>query len=142
MRSFALFIFFTQLLLNDMRLGCTGSPINITVLHTNDLHGRFGEVDQSGFTCDTTESKHKKCFGGVARLATVIKQVRKREENVVLLDGGDRFSGSIWTEVYRGNATRTFVNKLNYTAVVGILSLISASVRKILSSNVFIQALS
>lgn len=112
------FILIHLVLLNNVRQVCTRGSFNITVLHTNDLHGRYDEIDRSGFTCDASELKQKKCLGGVARLATVIKQVRNREENVVLLDGGDRLSGSIWTEVYRGNATRTFVNELNYTAVV------------------------
>lgn len=106
----------------------------MTILHTNDIHGRFEEVSEDGGPlCDKIAQKTKRCYGGVARMATVVKQIKADEDNVIFLDGGDRFTGSIWTEVYRGNATKKFVNKLNYTAVTlgnhdfdyGILDLIN-----------------
>ena len=88
----------------------------LTILHTNDIHGRFEETDKHGFTC---VSNNDACtFGGVARIASVVKEVRNKEKNVVLVDGGDRFTGTLWSAVYKGNATRVFVNELNYTAIV------------------------
>ncbi len=87
---------------------------NLTILHTNDIHGRFEETDKHGFSCDNKGA----CFGGIARIATVVKQVRNKQENVVFVDGADRFTGTIWSEVYKGNASRVFFNELNYTAIV------------------------
>ena len=88
---------------------------NLTILHTNDIHGRFEETDKDGFTC---ESSKEACFGGMSRVATVVKDVRNKQQNVVLVDGADRFTGTIWSEVYKGNASRVFFNQLNYTAIV------------------------
>ena len=90
---------------------------DLTVLHTNDIHGRFEETDKHGFVCNT---KDDACFGGVARIATAVKDVRNKAQNVVFVDGADRFTGTIWSEVYKGNASRVFFNQLNYTAIVSI----------------------
>ena len=90
---------------------------DLTILHTNDIHGRFEETDKHGFVCNT---KHDACFGGVARIETAAKDVRNKAQNVVFVDGADRFTGTIWSEVYKGNASRVFFNQLNYTAIVSI----------------------
>ncbi|XP_028411615.1 5'-nucleotidase-like [Dendronephthya gigantea] len=86
----------------------------LTILHTNDIHGRFEEIDSRGFICERIKGA---CFGGVARIATVVKDARKKERNVVFVDGGDRFTGTIWSDVYEGNASLVFFNALNYTAI-------------------------
>ena len=89
----------------------------LTILHTNDIHGRFEETDSRGFTCERTKED---CFGGVARIATVVNDVRKKEGNVVFVDAGDRFTGTIWSDVYEGNASLVFFNALNYSAMVSL----------------------
>ena len=91
---------------------------NLTILHTNDVHGRFEETDEKGFACDATMERN--CYGGMARIANAINQVRRRKSNVVLIDGADRFTGTLWSEVYKGNATAVLFNALNYTTIVRI----------------------
>lgn len=91
---------------------------DLTIIHTNDIHGRFEETDKNGLSCGSDKST---CFGGIARIATAVKKVRSRKRNVVFVDGGDRFTGTIWSEVYKGNASRIFLNHLNYTAIVSDL---------------------
>ena len=91
---------------------------SLTVLHTNDNHGRFEETNTHGFLCSAKDAKAKKCFGGMARRATEIKRIRSEEKNVLLLSGGDVFTGTLWYNVYRGNATRKFMNELGYDAMV------------------------
>lgn len=88
---------------------------DLTILHTNDIHGRFEQTDKRGFVCN---AKNEACFGGVARIATAVKEVRNKAQNVVFVDGADRFTGTLWSEVYKGNASRVFFNQLNYTAIV------------------------
>ena len=91
---------------------------SLIVLHTNDNHGRFEETDTHGFMCFPNDAQAGKCFGGMARRATIIKQIRSQEKNVLLLSGGDVLTGTLWYSVYRGNATRDFMNKLGYDAMV------------------------
>ncbi|XP_068698294.1 snake venom 5'-nucleotidase-like isoform X1 [Montipora foliosa] len=90
---------------------------SLTVLHTNDNHGRFEETDTHGFMCFPNDAQTGKCFGGMARRATIIKQIRSQEKNVLLLSGGDVLTGTLWYTVYRGNATRDFMNELGYDAM-------------------------
>ena len=91
---------------------------SLTLLHTNDNHGRFEETDTYGFLCYPRDAQAGKCFGGVARRATILKQIRSQERNTLLVSGGDVFTGTLWYRVYRGNATSKFMNELGYDALV------------------------
>ncbi|XP_067049107.1 5'-nucleotidase-like isoform X2 [Acropora muricata] len=53
----------------------------------------------------------------MARRATEIKRIRSADKNVLLLSGGDVFTGTLWYKVYRGNASRKFMNELGYDAM-------------------------
>ena len=90
----------------------------LTLLHTNDNHGRFEETDSYGFLCYPRDAQAGKCFGGVARRATMLKQIRSEEKSTLLVSGGDVFTGTLWYRVYRGNATSKFMNELRYDALV------------------------
>uniref|UniRef100_A0A671URS3 5'-nucleotidase n=1 Tax=Sparus aurata TaxID=8175 RepID=A0A671URS3_SPAAU len=57
------------------------------------------------------------CFAGVARRATMIKRIRSSESNVLLLDAGDQFQGSVWFNFYKGAEAAHFMNKLQYDAM-------------------------
>lgn len=91
---------------------------SLTLLHTNDNHARFEETDSYGFLCYPREAQAGKCFGGMARRATMINQIRSQAKNVLLVSAGDVFTGTLWYQVYRGNATRKFMNELRYDAMV------------------------
>ncbi|KAJ7363701.1 hypothetical protein OS493_009864 [Desmophyllum pertusum] len=90
---------------------------SLTLLHTNDNHARFEETDSYGFLCYPREAQAGKCFGGMARRATMINQIRSQAKNVLLVSAGDVFTGTLWYQVYRGNATRKFMNELRYDAM-------------------------
>lgn len=98
---------------------------SLTLLHTNDNHARFEETDSCGFLCYPSEAKAGKCFGGMARRATMINQIRSQEQNVLLVSAGDVFTGTMWYQVYRGNATSRFMNELGYDAMVCDISTVS-----------------
>ena len=66
-----------------------------------------------------------KCYGGIARLATAIKQVRKEDDNVILLNAGDVFQGTVWYSKFKWRPIAKFTNALNFTAAV-ILSNLNA----------------
>ncbi|XP_071830475.1 5'-nucleotidase-like [Apostichopus japonicus] len=91
---------------------------NLTILHTNDIHGLFDETDVSGLRPCTDDLRSQgECFGGIARRATVIDDVRSTTENVILLDAGDQLQGPLWFYVYRGTLTAKFMNRLSYDAM-------------------------
>ncbi|XP_035534500.1 snake venom 5'-nucleotidase-like [Morone saxatilis] len=57
------------------------------------------------------------CFAGVARRATVINRIRSSQSNVLLLDAGDQFQGTVWFNYYKGAEAAHFMNKLRYDAM-------------------------
>ncbi len=59
--------------------------VQITVLGTTDLHGNILPVD---YYTDKPDNR------GLAKIATLIKRVRKENENVVLIDSGDTIQGT------------------------------------------------
>ena len=99
----------------------------LTILHTNDVHARIEETNKYGGPCTHADSIAKKCFGGVARRQTAIKDIRATHRNVLLLDAGDQFQGTVWFTIYKGLATAFFMNKLGYDAMVRIRFLTRSS---------------
>lgn len=75
----------------------------LTIMHTNDTHARH-EPNGDG-------------DGGVARQATVVNQIRAEVENSLLLDAGDRFSGSLFHTVFKGQDQVQIMNALGYDAM-------------------------
>lgn len=94
------------------------SNFSVTFLHTNDIHSRIEEIDRYGSMCKVADRQARNCFGGFARLATKVKDIRSKAQNVLLVDGGDQETGTLWYDVYDGNATAFFINKLRYDVMV------------------------
>ena len=89
----------------------------LRIAHTNDVHSRFEEVNKFGGSCSSAEDDE--CFGGVARRYTLIQELLQRAgPNLLFLDAGDQFQGTLWFNYFKGNATAHFMNKLNYDAMV------------------------
>ena len=83
----------------------------VTILHTNDLHGHL-----TGW--EGWEGPLKgRTIGGVSRLATAIRQVRKEAaESVVLLDAGDLIGDTMIADFTREALIAAF-NLLGYDAM-------------------------
>ena len=79
----------------------------LTILHTNDTHAHLEPFTPSG----------EETQGGVARRLTVINQVRAEEENVLLVDAGDQFQGTLFFNVWQGEEASHFMNALGYQAM-------------------------
>lgn len=82
----------------------TPAAYSLEILHTNDEHAHH-LADQDG-------------VGGAARLATVLKEARANNPNVLLLDAGDRFSGTLFHYFYKGDDQVPLMNALGYDAMV------------------------
>ncbi|EHB05044.1 5'-nucleotidase [Heterocephalus glaber] len=85
----------------------------LTILHTNDVHSRLEQTSEDSTKC----SNASLCVGGVARLFTKVQQIRQAEPNVLLLDAGDQYQGTIWFTVYKGAEVAHFMNALQYDAM-------------------------
>ncbi|XP_044758873.1 protein 5NUC-like [Coccinella septempunctata] len=89
--------------------------LNLLLLHTNDMHGKFEEVTPLATTCNELE-RNKTCVGGFARLAHEIRRYRKWGESngrkVLFLNAGDIFVGSDWYSVHKWKICVEFLNIL------------------------------
>ncbi|MEP7291753.1 MAG: metallophosphoesterase, partial [Chloroflexota bacterium] len=76
---------------------------DLTILHTNDTHAHH-EPNANG-------------DGGAAREATVVDQIRGEGGNVLLLDGGDRFTGTLFYQQHHGQDSVLIMNAIGYDAM-------------------------
>ncbi len=98
-----LILLVSLLLLVVIPAAAQDETFSLTILHTNDTHS-WHEPGTNG-------------DGGVARLATVVNQVRDQVDNVLLLDGGDRFTGTLFHVQYRGQDQVQVMNAVGYDAM-------------------------
>ena len=82
--------------------------VDLVILHINDTHGRLLPFD----------SEDKKSIGGIARAATLIKQIRNENDGrVLVLHAGDIFSrGDTLTVYYGGEVNLAAMNAMDYDA--------------------------
>ncbi len=81
----------------------------IVILHTNDTHSRIEPLPHNDKNLPNT--------GGVVRRANYIRQMRKVEKNVLLLDAGDFVQGTPYFNLFKGEAEVEAMNKMKYDAV-------------------------
>ncbi|CAH1800913.1 unnamed protein product [Owenia fusiformis] len=75
------------------------------------------EFSRNGSPCKPDEKARNECYGGVARRFTKIKEIRQMDENVLLLDAGDQFLGTVWFHAFDGLANAQFMNMMAYDAM-------------------------
>lgn len=91
--------------------------LNFILLHNNDLHGRFDESTIRTTECAPEDALANKCFGGFARISTLVKRYRDEQykENgkpVLFLNAGDTYVGTPWFYVFRDKIASDFMNLL------------------------------
>ncbi len=93
------------LVLLTLLVGVAGAQdsYELTIMHTNDVHGHH-EPQRNG-------------DGGAARQATVVNQIRAEGGNNLLLDGGDRFTGTLFHVQHRGQDSVQIMNAIGYDAM-------------------------
>jgi 2',3'-cyclic-nucleotide 2'-phosphodiesterase (5'-nucleotidase family) len=66
-------------------VGSTAKRVHVVILGTTDLHGNLFPIDYY-----TNKPDNR----GLAKIATLVRQVRKENKNVVLIDSGDTIQGT------------------------------------------------
>lgn len=89
-------------------LSAASHEVRLTVLHTNDVHSHIDPFDDN----------HPKYpgMGGIARRAAMIREIRAKERNVLLLDAGDIFQGTPYFNLYGGELEMKLMSQLGYDA--------------------------
>ncbi|MGG7577822.1 5'-nucleotidase C-terminal domain-containing protein [Rhizobium sp. Nf11,1] len=99
--------------------GAAFADYELNILHINDFHSRIESINKFDSTCSAEEEGKKECFGGAARLKTAIDQRRQAlsGKNVLLLNAGDNFQGSLFYTTYKGAAEAEFLNLMKFDAM-------------------------
>ena len=79
----------------------------LTILHTNDLHAHY----------DSFEPWGEPIQGGVARLKSAVDEILDEEDNVLFLDAGDQFQGTLFFTVGGAEVVADVTNELGYDAM-------------------------
>lgn len=112
-----------RLLATASALALTGSmaaaDYTLHIIHINDLHSRIEPINRFDSTCNAEDDAAGECFGGVARVKTMVDQLRAElaGENVLVLDAGDQFQGSLFFATYNGAAAAEFMNEIGFDAM-------------------------
>ncbi len=78
--------------------------VEITILHTNDIHSNYAESANDGMI-------------GMAKIAGYSKQLKAQSKNVLLLDAGDNMHGTLLTTLYKGTTAPGVLNAVGYDYV-------------------------
>ncbi len=93
----------------------------LNILHINDLHSRIEAINKYDSTCSEKEAAEAQCLGGIARVKTKIDERRDALKaaggNVIVLDAGDQFQGSLFYTTYKGKDTVEFMNAIGFDAM-------------------------
>lgn len=100
--------------------GCPGKRIEppangleLTILHTNDTHGRVAGLDEKGNACLSDEN----CAGGSGRIAAAIRSAKAKDSGVIALDAGDQFQGGLLFAVNGWPLTAAVDARMPYDAM-------------------------
>lgn len=99
--------------------GAALADYELNILHINDLHSRIEAINKFDSTCSAEEEGKGECFGGVARLKAAIDTQRQAMtgKNVLLLNAGDNFQGSLFYTTYKGAVEAEFLNLMKFDAM-------------------------
>lgn len=78
-------------------------PFPLTIMHTNDVHSHYDPNSEGN--------------GGMARMASIVNQVRDEVDNALLVDAGDQFTGTLYHVQHRGEDTSQLMNFVGYDAM-------------------------
>lgn len=101
--------------------GAALADFELNILHINDFHSRIESINKTDSTCSAEDEGKGECFGGAARLLTAINQTRDglkaQNKNVLLLNAGDNFQGSLFYTTYKGGAEAEVLNAMKFDAM-------------------------
>lgn len=101
--------------------GAASAEYTLHVLHINDLHSRIEPITGFDSTCSAEDDAAGECFGGIARVATKINELRDAltaaGENVIVLDAGDQYQGSLYYSTYKGELVAELMSTIGFDAM-------------------------
>ncbi|KAI1746097.1 Metallo-dependent phosphatase-like protein [Xylaria scruposa] len=87
---------------------------NISFYHINDVHAHLDQFSSSGTDCT---SPQKGCYGGYARVKSVLNETRPSHPDSLLLNVGDEFQGTLFYTFYGGEKIAETLNQIGFDAM-------------------------
>jgi 2',3'-cyclic-nucleotide 2'-phosphodiesterase (5'-nucleotidase family) len=123
-----------KLLIPDGTTTTSKDTVEITILHTNDVHSRVSFSANDGM--------------GYEKLSTIVKEMRAKNPNTLVMDAGDAFHGQTISTLNKGESIVQIMNTVGYDLMtVGnhdfnygqdrLLELAKMADFDIISSNIF-----
>ncbi|XP_008555623.2 protein 5NUC [Microplitis demolitor] len=111
---------FYFILLNTF-LYINANPISnewqLHIVHTNDMHSRFEEVSALSTRCLSSYAEKGKCYGGFARIATLVRKAKNSTIPTLFLNAGDTYQGTVYYTVHKWKIVSKFLNLLKPDAI-------------------------
>jgi 5'-nucleotidase / UDP-sugar diphosphatase len=107
MRRGMRWLFVASVCVISMSLGHAQAQTTLTIVHTSEHHGTLEPLESGPHTGE----------GGMARRATLVQQVRKEVERVLVVDSGDVLVGTAMSAMFRGEADIAAMNLIGYDAL-------------------------
>lgn len=95
----------TSFNLKSAKAATTGDDVTVTILQSSDVHGRFMPWDYSGDEANTK--------GSMTQISSIVKDVRSKSSNVILVDAGDAIQDNS-VETFNKGAEQPMVTAMNY----------------------------
>ncbi|VVC28338.1 Hypothetical protein CINCED_3A000690 [Cinara cedri] len=95
----------------------TAAPgLDLVLLHINDIHSQFEEMNENCNECLGQDAVHDKCFGGLPRVAEFVRteklKAAKNGVHSLFVMAGDTFQGTAYFSFFKWKPCVDFVKEL------------------------------
>uniref|UniRef100_A0A6B0VDA0 5'-nucleotidase n=1 Tax=Ixodes ricinus TaxID=34613 RepID=A0A6B0VDA0_IXORI len=101
----------------SVSLGSDSEMFTLTILHTNDVHSHIEETSKYGGVCSEKDKNASTCVGGVARIVTKVKELKKTYPDALFLNGGDFYQGTPYYTILKHEMVSTIMTAMEYDHV-------------------------
>ena len=108
-----LFLLGLALVFNTKYLNAAQRPFELTILHINDHHSH---LDPEPLELTANGKTYIIEAGGMARVASLIKTLKSRSKNSLVLHAGDAMSGTLYFTLFKGQADVELMNEMGFDA--------------------------
>ena len=79
--------------------------------HVNDVHAHLDEFSSSGTDCEEPEEG---CYGGYARIKSMVDELKEEHPDNLWLNAGDEFQGTLFYSFYGPEKIAETINELDF----------------------------
>ncbi|KAH6940415.1 hypothetical protein HPB50_027565 [Hyalomma asiaticum] len=91
--------------------------LQLTILHTNDIHSHIVESSKYGGLCTDKDKAASQCYGGVAKITSKVKELKKKHSHALFMNAGDFYQGTAWYSILKYNIVAAVMEKMDYDYV-------------------------